>query len=225
MMPLSMFFLFDPKLRFARASWKASQAERRRDWRAAIRLKRQLLDRFQDEDYMSAEWRLMEIGTLHLKLLDLDTAEAELSRVMLSAEGLELYGAAYGLARVAAERGHFAAARAWIRLYEEAPSSGCGVCIGGRQQKTAMFRAIWAAAALREGATAALQAISSGGASDPALQGPEPAREAQLVLAELLLRRGERVRAERLFRGLASGRDEPADLAWAHLMQLQGRTR
>ena len=213
------------------------RAEQSKNWRQAIQLNRRIIAEFPKEGYRTVESRRCDLGDSHFQLLELEQAEREYRLVM----GPEPPGylmdstrtwAAYGLARIAAERRDFAQALKWLTAYTNAFGSGCGNCIEGRRAHGAMQKAVWEAAALSgPEAEAGLRRIIAGGFTPVQMrfskipdeaQREDAARAAKLALAEHYLVGADLARARPLLEEVAKTKGSEGDHAAAHLAQING---
>src|SRR5688572_16197551 len=112
---------------FSNVQTEIRKAEKGRDWMKALGLTRRLLTTFRGDDYLPLHARRQEIGDFYLKMLDLQSAEREFRRVLQSrgqrgSSNLDTWqtAAAYGLARVHAERADFDRALTWLDQYRTA---------------------------------------------------------------------------------------------------------
>lgn len=225
------------------AFWKLrkriQEAEKRKDWSTAITLTRQLIAEFRESDYLPEHVHREEIGQFYLNQLDLDAAEREFQSV-IEAKGkyspnLDTWqtAAAGGLARVCALRRNYTEAFRWLRMYEESFGSGCGSCIDARGRDARSRRAVWMCAALPDvDAEKKLRDLIAGktGPMDPRtwrvddagaeLLSSSTIREAEMALAELMLRHGDAKQARKLLKHVATRDDTLAAMAETRLKSL-----
>lgn len=206
-------------------------AEQKRQWGDAANLTRRLMRDYSAVDYGSARSHQGELADYLYYQNDLTGAEKEYARLVTATDlDLTAVGAAYGLARISADRGLWDGAAEWLAVYRDAFGNGCGNAIEWRRQNAHMLAAVWKAAARPpKEAEPALRAIIAGGFQplpDEANLGSEKrcrerARdEARLRLADLYLKAGRVAEAKTLLAEAAKGRTQPGDVAAARLSAL-----
>ncbi len=139
--------------------------------------------------------------------------------------------AAYGLARIEAERGHFDKAIGWIERYKVGTGSGCVDCQDRRAQYAEALRTVWQIAQLpHEQASHQLRLIQNGewtphNPMDKGMDAKEwkqtAAQEAAFIQAELLLRAGEQKEARKQYFQVVESNGALSSLAQAHLKTIE----
>lgn len=167
-------------------------------------------------------------GKRHLFRLEPASAIGRLCRVVQSpAPDERSAGAALLVARACAELGNYRKALAWLRAYDDFPR----ICRMGLPEELHVLTTVWKAAAFPgEAAEKRLRRLAAGGL--PPLRGSDgesqrwqkrgAAREASLVLGELLVKQGRREAGRSyLLKASRTGfPDVAARLAKAHLRRL-----